>query len=130
MAYGPQSDAHVVVAVVEALESVHSSFNRTEKAKKLATLRPIQLRLLFAAGWLLPCFMGPSGLNPFLKGKARWTCNACMSMATRLLIQAPPQDLMGSTALLQGCGRPEIPSKHQHVSIWHCTAACAQPVCM
>jgi hypothetical protein len=111
MAYGPQSNVQVVAAVVEAIESVHSGFVRTDKAKKLASLRPIQLRLLWAAGWLLPCFIAPSGLSRTLQAKARSAWTSCMTMATRLLTDAPPTDLPGFLSLMQGCGSPQIQSE-------------------
>jgi hypothetical protein len=111
MACGPQSNARVVVAVVNALESVHASFIRTDKAKTLATLRPMQQQLLWAAGWLLPCFMADSGLTPPLQAKAGAAWTTCMSMATRLLTQAPPVNVPEFVSILQPCGSPQIPGK-------------------
>jgi hypothetical protein len=129
MAKGPQSNPRVVAAALEALMAAYNSFVSAEKAQQLAALQPVQLGLLWAAGWLLPCFTQGSRLPPALQANARSACCSFMSLATRLLTLAPPSDQAGFVALLNQCGRPQVPSEcHRHPC--YCTATTCHQGCV
>jgi hypothetical protein len=121
MARGSQSNPRSVSAAVEPLHDGDIA-TKVDVAVQRAGLLPTVQSLLWAAGWLYPCFMASTSLEPSLQHKAELACTACMYRATQLLFTFPPFDMAALLSLLRPCSYPQVSGEWVQCPDWSVAA--------
>jgi hypothetical protein len=88
----------------------------TDETIKKAGWLPIVQRLVWAAGWLYPCFMATTSLARSLQEKAEATCTTCMDRAAQLLFLSLPVGGAAFLPVLEPCRRPQVPGEQYQCS--------------
>jgi hypothetical protein len=125
MAGGSQDDlATVAMALAGLLNPVCSAKHR----ENVQQLQPCLRLLLQVAGWLYPCFMPSSRLDPAVQGGAQEVWSSCMYLANGILQHHPPTHMPAFLALVQPYTKPRVPGEYPSspFAALHC-CRCLQP---
>jgi hypothetical protein len=108
MAAGSQDD---VVTVALASARLLGTASSDKYRQHVRQLQPCLRLLLQAAGWLYPCFMPSSSLDPMLQAGVQEAWGSCMFLANGILSSNPLPHMPAFLALVQPYTNPQVPGE-------------------
>jgi hypothetical protein len=109
MAGGSQDDLGTVALASAQLIGAASN---TQYQGHVRQLQPCLRLLLQAAGWLYPCFMPSSRLNPIVQAGAQQAWASCMCFVQNILQHQSLTHMPGFLALVQPHTNPQVPGEY------------------